>query len=1219
MGNTDSKLQSLYREHVWQLAGETVPLEENGGFSQFYKDFLAGDNCTVEMFNSLVTPGELQTICQSNQTNVMNLLRFVASSIVTISHSLSTSSNYSLLETQLTDVLVCIRILTKIYPAHLSTTSSDDYFWESTGSDGESGALGYPLVKSLLSLLFVQGFTIPSVGGPGSRTHLLWENGVNTQESTYQVQSARIDSNRLEIVNLLLALCSADLYLEHRNRFLCSLTTFAPEYDVICLMASIINTVCRFCSCAEETSMPYPNFSYKQSQQQHLPALRLQLVSSSLQLLNLMLLHEPHERDELSTLLGYSSPPNNIALSYLATFNREADLRILLTSFAKIFKAPINAAIEQESSLLSFPRKQSSSSITSAATVTTSATTPADAPLIGSRNSRDQDRAGTTYSNNNSNSHNNNNSNASNSNNAGNNSNTIGPPSSSSSSSLPAISPLTLQCIIFFTISVQHNKVFQNYVADKFASKLIVFSVYYLNFYNSTQELSATLIPLCYNLALFFSSKKLVLSKLLETFTPNYYTEKLPNFFKLSTGNINHITYRDFSLIHLCNMAISDVRENLQPRPWLFELIYNLLPIRANLRDEELVQLSSKKRPKSVGNGGLSYNAAMSLLHLLSKMSNKTYLTTYAVPLSGAPFGFYALSPGFKLDLLSLLLRVISVYIVLYFEEAKNLTFALCRHQRILLQIKESIDVISKALNGEVTQPIESLKEVKLSDYFEDNVDGCIFEHDESLRSANDKVDENNGVGPGGGYPGHGLVFNNKKALLLSDDPDAGDADNDRGSVYGKFGNHSNSSTSSNNAHNSTNINHDGEGPESTRGSNIGKSLEVYEHVDFSTNPIMANKRVFDGMRPKWAPGITQKTKAKRRANLRLSDSWTGSHSLLLLLRIARILLRQFPRIATITTQEYYQLLGEIAQFKGQFEETVKPHLSIFISQLSEVQPLQLDISEKNSVYQHWIYMICWANIFNMHSGPYALSQASSITANGSHITNNINTTSGGTNLSRVSSVETMPSIERLNSNGSMLSRTNSNGSSLMGYRSSQRNNENYVSSPLDITNHTISIPKSNASRTGSSNSNGGGSSFLRFAWNGLTKKDNYEPIREEESNVPTSPVGTSSNRPNPFILDTGLLKPNMWTGTKVKLFSVKTEEKEEFSLLDMTSSLLRKFRLNSATSINSSDAINSTSGNSNVYGNGNVKSNGNSLTPISSRPYNPRDSTLMLSTPKKN
>lgn len=1309
MGNTDSKLNVLYRDHVFKLArpdadltrsttqtysgsssnpedksevvvasnviplfNSDVTLEELSSiylnakfvegegdaqtqsqsnkdfdqlFSPFYLDFIsAGNNLTMELFNNLISPEQMRYIYKVNPTNYTNLLRFAALKIYLISKTLDVKC-IPHLETQLVQLLVCTRILTKLIPIYMEKKRNVDIFWtrnsddifgklskrENVSDNGEVQnasddiiddkheskdlpPLGFLLVRSCINLLFIEGFTITSMGSPGSMTHLLWENGVNTQDTAYHNQTPRIDSNRLEIINLLLALCSSDLYkskdiimnnkekekkkeneYDSPNKFLYCLATLAPEYNLICLIASIINVTCRYCTnFHEETTTPYPHNGSKHSQQQQFPALRLSLVLSSLQLLNLMCFDCLNRTEALKFALSLKIHPmeneaeaSNIALSYLSTLNREFDLKLVLSSFAKIFKLPVDLAIEQESNPLSIPSRNPSSSSSASPQPNESSTNPANSnqTIYGTPNNGNSHNNGAN-ANNNSNNNNNGNTNTNNANN--NSSGSIDNPMS-----LPPVSPLLIQFLIFFTKLIQNNKCFENYVADKFANRIVIFSIYYINFYNDVSDLSTTLIPLCYNLALLLSSRKLVLSKLLETFTPNYYTNKLPNFFKLSTGNISNITYRDFAIIHLCNAAMSDIRDNVQPRPWLFELIYNLLPIPSNIKDEELIQLSSKKHSKTVGNGALSYNASMTLLHLLSKSSNKIYVSTYATTHDDCSKKSYMLSPGFKLDLLALLLRAVSIYIVLYFDEAQNLAFALCRHQRVLLQARDSIESISKSLNGKGTD--NGISKVQPQDYFEYCLNPRLLESDADIY-----IKESNKSNTGETQN----VFFEKKKQNSESDVDSGNEDDDDRSYSNPNGKVSMDSSDPDN--------NPLELSKTRSNSNLGKNYEKCEQADFTTNLTTSDKNIFFGLRPKWPIGLTPKSISKLRAKSDLSVSWIGMDCLMLLIKAVRILLHHFPAIGTITTADYYKLVSEIAQYKEKFRTTINPLLPIYIRELKDSQPLTLDLSSTNLVYQKWLYTITWADIFNTHSGFYSASQSLSI-SNGPA---NINT-SHNNNLSKEPTADlvtpTMPSLERFNSNGSTISRTNSNNSSMMGYFANQ-NNENAPNSPLDVVSshshsHHVSSPKLGGPR---SNVPAGAQSFFRFSWTGFNKGEDYSPIKEEGS-YDGSTRSMSSNKPAAFTLDTGLLKPNIWAGTKIKLFKVKSEEKEEFSFLDMTSSLLRRFRFGSSTSVNSLETISTNvGGNANGPGNFNNNANVNSannLTPVSSRPWTPRES----------
>lgn len=1173
MGNTDSKLAALYRDQVVRLArpdGETtsvVPLvqeetelkklvalylnKERGCdlFNPFYVDFVSsGNTLTMELFNTLVSPTELSNIITVNATNFINLLRYTALQVVILSNSLDASST-TLLEGQLVQLLVCIRILTKMVPVYLQRRKLQDIFWTrnsnhifglSDEEPAELPPLGLLLVRALVKLLFIEGFTIASRGSPGSFTHLLWENGVSTQDTIYHHQSPVIDSNRLEILNLVLAMCSSDLYQPRDfipepskkiNRFLFCLTTLTPEYDLICTVASIINLVCRFCSnYQEETTIPYHDLGYKQNHQQHLPALRHTLVLSSLQLLNLMCYNDWNRAETFKFTLSLKLQSSNdienllpnMVLSYLTTFNREFDLKLILTSFAKIFKLPVDLTIEQESNPLNFlSRRPSSTNL--------------------------NDQTNTT-----------NNQESTNENN--------------DSTTLPPVSPLLVEWLILFTRLLQMNKCFENYVADKIANRLIIFSVYYLNFYNDVPEISTALIPLCSNLTLMLSSRKLVLSKLLDRFTPNYYTNKIPNFFKLSTGNINNITYRDFTLIHLCNMAISDIKNNVRPRPWLFELIYNILPIPLNLKDEELAQLSSKRQSKALKYGGLSYNASMTLVQLISKMSNKKYLTTFCV---GNLTKSYLTCPGFKLDLLALTLRAVLVYIYLYFDEALNLVFAITRHLRVFSQVRDSIDAISKALS--TTGIVEGVGKIQMHDYVEYVLNPRLLQDDVEF-DQNDSINNSNS-----NESSAQNLFFDKEKKKDDDDDDDNDGGEEESTSIGELSAKEQSL--------------DGTEIEISKVQSNVKTCEIYEQADMSQSSIFSDKTLFNSFRPQLPVGITSKSKAKLRASGAFSKSWVGADTLRALIRAIRVILHQHPSIATITTTDYYTLIDQISQSKDKFKQTIIQALPVSVREMKEADPIKINLSESNFVYQKWLQIIIWSDILNTHSGPYSLSPAFT----------GLNSANNGTNLTKEPTMEsitpTMPHLERWNSNGSTLSRTNSNNSSLLSYFSTQ-NHEAIPNSPLELnSSHHVTSPQLNNSRNKNATS-GNGHSFFRFSWTGFNKNEEYSPINEEECFNGKPSSSANNPRRNVFTLDPGILKPNAWAGTQVRLFNIRRQEKEEFSLLDMTSSLLKRFKFASNASVNSLDTITPNS------------------TPAPSRPYTPRDSFssnhTMFSTPKQ-
>ena len=783
-----------------------------------------------------------------------------------------TATTREFLMAQFNRILLLVRVLTKLIPIYyeyLGATNTreyhDDFLWDnsldsvfnlsnfSTTISQDDGSnvnfvapdgllpLGSTLLNSLLDLLFIEGFTVPlrteaELGGNRDTTTrnsgrvngsslgsinygILWELGIDTPDQTLsQLQSPIFDSNRLEIVNLFLALFSSDIYYDKRsstsNKFVLALTkktslvgttttttinrtgnSIDDAYKLRQLLTSMVNLISVYCNNYKQQILtPYDTYNQKVSAQKSLPQLKSNLVVSCLQFINILL-------SVTETKTETSTSDRNFVTDYFGTFlRREFDSKLLLTAIVRVFKHPIEVAIEQESDPLRF----NNSSVLSPSTRNTSgfihsitshssqsdasggrnnsnsnnnnnnntnpninsnprSNTPnrmhtmSPSPLIGQRR-RESNSNSNSNSNNNNNNNNNCNSNQtdnsgnihsttpnrninSSANNGNNSSNNIG-----DSDQLPDVPVILNQVLLLLINLLKYNDGFLNYFSDKFSNKFLIFTIYYIKYYRNNPKASSTLIPLCYNISLFLTTKNLVLYKLLQTFTTNYYTNKLPNFYKiLNVSNCNKLTYRDFSLIQLSSIAISDISNNVVPKPYVYELIYNILPINSGVinrsseiniselstrsnsntsarsetsnnrsRKEEAAGISSNHN--NIGNtvnmaplsssstisDKLSYNAAVSLLNLLTKLSSKTYLSTPSDPLPGnisAHFD-YLTSPATKLDLLALLLRATLITIVHYYKESKNLLFFLTRHQLILYQIKDALNFISKSVTG---------------------------------------------------------------------------------------------------------------------------------------------------------------------------------------------------------------------------------------------------------------------------------------------------------------------------------------------------------------------------------------------------------------------------------------------------------------------------------------------------------------------------------------
>ncbi|KTA97738.1 Protein ECM30 [Nakaseomyces glabratus] len=1285
MGNTDSKLNSLYKEHLLKLARpeitsidnsqngviclfnpeyslrEIIDLYNNRGnitpdkslkhtsdnhntsiednlFTDYYKNFLKFDFQKIDNFNDLISKDELRTIYKNNKENYLNLIRFVILKIILIPSMFGNTQNKSSFNKLFKQLLTCIKILTKLVPVYLENivngekdilwdTSPDALFGEhipdtdlipvsmtsalKTSLDMPTADLASPhmerplgaaLLDSCLNLLFIEDFTVSSSSDTsqktGDLTMILWENGINTYDTSYYTQFVHLDANRLQIIELLLALVSIDIYLpvnsdgfkakdKIKNKYLDYMKYEAREHSVICLTASIINLFCRHSAYyKQEGTNPYkiipkensrenPKYSNRNSfdtnpgssnniNSQWLPELRSKLVISSLQFLNVMIC--PEESNTKVT----KKRMVNTAVSYLATLQREFDLKLILTSVIRIFKLPIDAAIDEDSNLFTFPtassRKKhqnlsnhsrtSSSSNIKRSTSNSSATSRYDSnpnTVTGSPKLANMRENNT-----------------------------------SSYSSLPPLPPILCQSLVFLINVIKINKLVKNQFADKFASKFVVFAVYYLKYYNDNPEYSLTVIPVINMLALYLTSKPLVLLKMLDPFNSNYYTNKIPNAFKLTSGNINNLTYRDFTVIQLCNIADYEVKNNIQPNPIIYETLYNLIPIdpkwlasdTSGADDEELTLLSRKKSINSSGNGlksceRLSYNASLAVLHLISKMSSRNYLTTYSTPRIASmvtSIPAYVLSPGFKLDLLAILLRAVSLYVVSNTDEAMNLIFAFARHKSVILQLSEVMNSIAKNFSPTNTQISTTDKNIRLRDFYRlhdlsyNNINfRKAFNNDEGFHrsSSPNLIKSNNGKNNDNNDSDNDSMDMNSSAYLVLTKPIARE--------YSSDDLRNNNLTTREHAgsnNNNNNIN-----------SSNDKTLQVLEYVDFINDPIisLANESDYFKMRPKWPVGISMKSKVKSSMKKDFVRSWQGNDSMVLLVKIVKVLLYDFPEIATINNSEYYVLLKKMEESKDHFLSMIKDNIPIYMRTGSSIQHQKLSIDDESKFSTIWFYTLCWSDIFNTHSSPYNKSLINELEE--VEETNDIIPTISN-NGSNIFADPGSPVLERWNSNSSNLSRTNSNSSSLMGYFFQQPQSASSNRSSVDHTSRFIESKNASAPTKKASAPQNSSFSLFKFSWTGFNKNgnsDDCDVIKEEEETTVSQTSTRNGVNQQIFVnaLDMSLLKSNIWVDTKVRMFIVEREEKEEFSLLDMTSTFFKKLKFNNSAAMSNWESNN--------------------------------------------
>ncbi|KAJ1933354.1 hypothetical protein GGF37_006759, partial [Kickxella alabastrina] len=111
--------------------------------------------------------------------------------------------------------------------------------------------LGRQLVSAVVDLLFTSGFTVPpaTVGEDAVVRYTIWENGIGQTASLGS--SKEHIANRIEVLRLLLVLCSKTMYVPAArstalpNRALHAVAYNSNKRMVLCLLCSLINTSLR--------------------------------------------------------------------------------------------------------------------------------------------------------------------------------------------------------------------------------------------------------------------------------------------------------------------------------------------------------------------------------------------------------------------------------------------------------------------------------------------------------------------------------------------------------------------------------------------------------------------------------------------------------------------------------------------------------------------------------------------------------------------------------------------------------------------------------------------------------------------------------------------------------------------------------------------------------------------------------------------------------------
>ena len=290
MGNSDSKL--ALKQGIFKLsASEPITLND-----PYWRGFYELPNTPDDIF-SLFTSTDIRRARDSSLKNIETL-------ICTLTERLSWLRQHrSFPQPDLAPekhALNCIRVLTRILPYIYEDEKLDGWeealFWEKrrrkkTGGKAEIlfddtktqthddaqhseyedvRPLGEDLIDNLIDLLFLVGFTIPSSERSRSRvTYAIWQRGVGCTTTMHATKE--MESNRVEVLRLLLTLTSKSLYLPAHIlpnkgvRALTYLTAYPDKQIVLSLLCSHLNTVLNYNPAAWR--VPYDHMVYKDPKQ----------------------------------------------------------------------------------------------------------------------------------------------------------------------------------------------------------------------------------------------------------------------------------------------------------------------------------------------------------------------------------------------------------------------------------------------------------------------------------------------------------------------------------------------------------------------------------------------------------------------------------------------------------------------------------------------------------------------------------------------------------------------------------------------------------------------------------------------------------------------------------------------------------------------------------------------------------------------------------------
>ncbi|CAG8556077.1 1200_t:CDS:10 [Paraglomus brasilianum] len=252
MGAADSKL--AFRKGVFRLFEErNIPADD-----EYWLQFWLLPDTADDVF-SLIGASDIRRVRDKARENLETLIRKLIARMIEIVRAPDFPSPQN--STQ--QLLNCIRVLTRLMPFIYEDKNLDEWeerlFW-STPMDVKDAAsppaespkfLGELLLSTIVEILFMSGFTIPTIPGNNSRiNYVIWETGVG---SNMPIGSTKeLDSNKTESLRLLLSLFSKSMYIggvtymTKENKFINHMVLKIERKVVLALLCSLLNTAIKY-------------------------------------------------------------------------------------------------------------------------------------------------------------------------------------------------------------------------------------------------------------------------------------------------------------------------------------------------------------------------------------------------------------------------------------------------------------------------------------------------------------------------------------------------------------------------------------------------------------------------------------------------------------------------------------------------------------------------------------------------------------------------------------------------------------------------------------------------------------------------------------------------------------------------------------------------------------------------------------------------------------